>query len=53
MGFVANTISKPLTGKEAVKLTKALKKDEHVANAIALETIMRIAKRHNTLPRQT
>lgn len=45
MKFIANTVSKPVVGKEAAKLTKALKKGEHVANAKALETIARIAKR--------
>lgn len=45
MKFIANTVSRPVVGKEAAKLTKALKKGEHVANAKALETIARIAKR--------
>lgn len=45
MKFITNTVSKPVVGKEAVKLTKALKKGGHVANATALETIARIAKR--------
>lgn len=45
MKFITNTVSKPVVGKEAAKLTKALKKGGHVANATALETIARIAKR--------
>lgn len=45
MEFIANTVSKPIVGKEAEKLTKAFKKGEHVANAKALETIVRIVKR--------
>jgi len=45
MKFVTNTVSKPVAGKEAEKLTKALKKGGHVANRTALETIERIAKR--------
>ena len=44
MKFVANTVSKPVAGKEAAKLTKALKKGGHVANRTALETIERIAR---------
>ena len=44
MKFVTNTASKPVAGKEAEKLTKALKKGGHVANRTALETIERIAK---------
>ena len=45
MKFTANTVSKPIVGKEAAKLTKALEKGGHVANATVLETIARIAKR--------
>ena len=45
MKFIANTISEPVVDKEVAKLTKALKKRRHVANAPALETIARIAKR--------
>lgn len=45
MKFVANTISKPVAGKEAEKLAKALQKGGHVANRAALATIERIAKR--------
>jgi hypothetical protein len=45
MKFITNTVSKPVVGKEAEKLTKALKKGGHVANTKALETIARIAKR--------
>lgn len=45
MKFNPNAVSKPVVGKEAAKLMKALKKGEHVANAKALETIARIAKR--------
>ena len=44
MKYLANTVSKPVVCKEAAKLTKALKKGGHVANATALETIARIAK---------
>ncbi|MBC8084715.1 MAG: hypothetical protein H7Z21_16070 [Hymenobacter sp.] len=44
MKFIANTVSKPVAGKEAEKLTKALKKGGHVANRTALETIERIAR---------
>jgi len=45
MKFTANTVSKPVVGEDAAKLTKAFKKGGHVANATALETIARIAKR--------
>ena len=44
MKFVTNTVSKPVAGKEAKKLTKALKKGGHVANRAAMETIERIAR---------
>ncbi|MDO7877559.1 hypothetical protein Q5H93_22665 [Hymenobacter sp. ASUV-10] len=45
MKFITNTVSKPVAGKEAEKLTKALKKGGHVANSAAQQTIERIAKR--------
>jgi hypothetical protein len=45
MKFSTNTVSKPVVGKEAAKLTKALKKGGYVADATALETIARIVKR--------
>lgn len=45
MKFITNTVSKPVAGSEAKKLTVALKKGTHVANRTALETIERIAKR--------
>jgi hypothetical protein len=45
MKFSTNTVSKPVVGQEAAKLIKALKNGGHVANATALETIARIAKR--------
>jgi hypothetical protein len=44
MEFIVNTVSKPIVGKEAIKLMKAFKKGGHVANAKALGTIARIAK---------
>lgn len=47
MKFVTNTVSKPVTGKEAEKLTKALKKGGYVANRTALETIARIVKQRS------
>jgi len=45
MKFVTNTVSKPVAGKEAKKLSKALKDNGHVANATAMSTIERIAQR--------
>ena len=45
MKFVTNTVSKPVAGKEAKKLSKALKNNGHVANTTAMNTIERIAKR--------
>lgn len=44
MKFITNTVSKPVVGKEAEKLTKALKKGGHVANRTAMQTIERIVK---------
>lgn len=44
MKFVLNTVSRSIVGEEAAKLTKALKKGGHVANATALETIALIAQ---------
>jgi hypothetical protein len=45
MKFVNHTVSKPVAGKEAQKLSKALESNNHVANATAMNTIERIAKR--------
>ncbi|WP_169739277.1 hypothetical protein [Dyadobacter crusticola] len=45
MKFVTNTLSKPVVGKEAKKLIKAIKTDGHVANEQAMETIRRIVDR--------
>jgi hypothetical protein len=45
MKFSSNTISKAVVGKEAVKLAEAIEKGEYIANARALGTITRIAKR--------
>ena len=45
--FTPNTVPKPVVGKEAVKLVEAIQKGGHVANTIALETIVRIVKRHS------
>ncbi|CAG5073295.1 hypothetical protein DYBT9623_04767 [Dyadobacter sp. CECT 9623] len=45
MKFIANTVSKPVLGREATKLIKAIKKDQHVANEQAMETIKRIIDR--------
>lgn len=48
MKFIPNTVSKPVVGKEAEKLTAALNEGGHVANRTALETSKRIAKRRNS-----
>ena len=45
MKFVGNTVSKPVAGKEAKILSKALKKGSYVANEQAIATIQRIAER--------
>jgi hypothetical protein len=47
MKFIPSNVSKPVVGKEAAKLRKALEKRGYVANVTALEIIARIAKRHN------
>ena len=45
MKFTANTVSKPVVGKEAQALKKALKKNSYVANKEALSTVARIMAR--------
>lgn len=47
MKFVANTVSKPVVGKEAKVLAKALKAGKYVANAQAMATVERIANRRS------
>ena len=49
MKFIANTVSGPVVGKEAERLTAALEKGGHVANRTALETIGRIARLRRAL----
>lgn len=45
MKFVANTVSKPVVGKEAKALTKALDAGRFLATDEALATVNRIAAR--------
>ena len=45
MKFVTNTVSKPVVGREAKKLIKAIKTNGHVTNDQAIETIKRIVDR--------
>jgi len=46
MKFVANTVSKPVAGKEAKKVNNALKrKGGVVTNKAAMNTLERIARR--------
>lgn len=45
MKFTSNTVSKPVVGKEAQALKKALKKNSYVANKEALTTVARIMAR--------
>ena len=47
MKFEINTASKPVVGKEAKKLAKAIKLGGHVATTNAMVTMERIAQRHN------
>lgn len=47
MKFISNTVSKPVVGKEAKKLVKAIRENRHVANEQAMETIKRIADRRS------
>ena len=47
MKFMLDTVSKPLIGKEAKKLIKAVRAHEHVANAQAMNTINRIIERRS------
>lgn len=49
MKFVTNTISKPVVGREAKKLSKAIKQGTYVANEQAMATIERIAARRKSL----
>ncbi|MCF0050977.1 hypothetical protein LXM25_12965 [Dyadobacter sp. LJ53] len=48
MKFITSTVSKPVIGREAKKLFKAIKADGHVANEQAMETIKRIVDRRST-----
>lgn len=45
MKFVANTVSKPVVGKEAKRLSSALKKGEHVITPAGQRTLERILAR--------
>jgi hypothetical protein len=42
MKYTGNTVSKPVTGKSAERLAKAVKAGTYVSNAAARETIQQI-----------
>ena len=45
MQYPLHTVSKPVSGSEAEKLTQAIKSDDNVANETALALMKKIAER--------